>query len=320
MASLITKGLKQASNGEPTTRVAARGLSLYRQSSEEKQVSILSTLLEKVKTFAKGSKHSFLTVLQSNDYISAHSWLQASCKAIHKEIQLLKNTKQDLSTNDMITLQRIYQQVYNISRACGPPPLPQDTSKSGGTFVLRSVPADNSCLFHCFKRIYKCTETTQQLRQQCIQYVNKNKEELSMIAGEEFVSEYENMMKQENTWGGAFEINSQCKMRRVKITLFDLINKCEQTFGDDNDDLEPFTAAFIVRVDGNHFDYLAWIENGCNERTVFSVYDDAAKRRARIRARKIQEETTTGGNDGSEWRVDGEVIKRKPTLRQSSWE
>ena len=61
----------------------------------------------------------------------------------------------------------------------------------------------------------------------------------------------------------------------------------------------------------------ASLDNPC---TVFSVYDDAAKRRARRRARKIQEETTTGGNDGSEWRVDGEVIKRKPTLRQSSWE
>jgi hypothetical protein len=193
--------------------------------------------------------------------------------------------------------------------------VPADTSKNGGRFVQRRVPADNSCLFHCIQRIYRSGNSPQAIRRQCVDYVNSNKQELSMVAGTEFVNAYEKSMGDDKTWGGAFEINAQCVLRRVRITLFDCANTNEQTFGDS---LTALTAAYIIRVDGNHFDYLAYVEDHQDDRNVFSIYDETARRRARRKARQIQESSANGGGR-NEWRVDGQ-IKSVPMLRQTSWE
>ena len=311
--------LKQPSNGETSTAVAAKGLSLYRAASFEEATSTpaeqdyrspTTELLQKITSFAKQAQASFLEHLRSSEYCGAHSWLLQSCMDLHNELASLQRHS---NATELAQLKQAQQQLYQISRAGGPPPLPSDVAHSGGKFVPRRVPADNSCLFHCFKGIYKTQDTLLELRLQCIDYVNTNKQELSMVAGTEFVSDYDTSMSLDTTWGGAFEINVQCQLRRVRITLFDLINKSEQTFQCDQQ--QPLTAAFLVRVDGNHFDYMGWTEsNAMINQTVFSIYDETALRRARRCARHLGNRTVDG-----EWRRDGEIIAA-PLLRQTSWD
>ena len=305
--------LKQASNGEETTSVAARGRDLYRSTSTEDVANnVVNSLSERIAAFVSNVKEEFCTRLSRTDYLSAHGWIQAACQEYFNEITFLETTRLSQMADKQLSLQllqRLKQTMYNVSRACGPPPLPLEAGDFH--FRQRHVPADNSCLFHCIKRIYKCSESTMEIRRQCVDHVLRNTVALSMIAGEEFVSEYEDDMLKESTWGSAFEINVQCILRRVRITLFDLISKSEQTFGDAADgNQSPLTAAFLLRVDGNHYDYLSWVGNQEDEeRTVFSVYDETARRRARRFALSLSP---------GDWRVDGEK-KAPPTLRQSSW-
>ena len=272
------------------------------------------SLAAKIQTFVETAQVHFLEQLTTHEYNEAHAWLQHQCQKLHNEIQFNIVTTKSRQA-ELQQLHQLQHQLRLVLRATGPPPVPADTSKNGGRFVQRRVPADNSCLFHCIQRIYRSGNTTQAIRRQCVDYVNSNKKELSMVAGTDFVNEYEKLMGDDKTWGGAFEINAQCVMRRVRITLFDCANTNEQTFGDS---LTALTAAYIIRVDGNHFDYLAYVEDNQDDRNVFSIYDETARRRARRKARQIQESSANGGGR-NEWRVDGQ-IKSVPMLRQTSWE
>jgi hypothetical protein len=289
--------------------VAARGRDLYRSASDDdaNDTNVVKSLSEKITAFVTTIKQEFCSRLEATDYLQAHTWMQAECKEYFNRIVFLEKARDGhLSQSEMELIQPLKQTMYSVSRACGPPPLPVDTESR---FKQRNVPADNSCLFHCIKRIYRCQENTMKLRQQCVDHVLRHKEELSVIAGEDFVSDYEEEMLNEDTWGSAFEINVQCILRRVRITLFDLISKSEQTFGNTVDGPEPLTAAFLLRVDGNHYDYLSWVGNEEDERTVFSIYDETARRRAR----RFAVSQCPG-----DWRVDGEK-RAPPVLRQSSW-
>ena len=311
--------LKQTSTGEPTKFAAARGKSLLQRSlSNEEQPNlrpVVQQLTQNINTFSNNAKTEFLNQLSTNEYLNAHHWLQSTCKKYFNEINFAMETSK--SFTDLQHLQHLQQQMIQLSRTVGPPPLPLESSSN---FICRHVPADNSCLFHCINKIYNSKQqtipTTQDIRQQCIQYVNINKTELSMTAGEEFVAEYAQLMGQDTTWGGAFEIYIQVELRQVRIVLFDVINKNEQTFNPSNG-MEPLTVAYLVRVDGNHFDYLAWCDPSRNtaDRNVFSIYDACARRRARRAARELS--TTEQRNE--DWRVEGSITK-KPMLRQTSWQ
>ena len=312
MASLT---LKQASTVVEDCKMASLSLKQASSTSSvtnkhvEDPPTPFTPLSAKIQTFAETAMDRFIEKLTTLEYNEAHAWLKHQCQTLHNEIQF----KNIVAANS--TPETLVNQLHLVLRATGPPPVPADTSKNGGRFVQRRVPADNSCLFHCIQRIYRSGNTPQAIRRQCVDYVNSNKQELSMVAGTEFVNAYEKSMGDDKTWGGAFEINAQCVLRRVRITLFDCANTNEQTFGES---LTALTAAYIIRVDGNHFDYLAYVEDHQDDRNVFSIYDETARRRARRKARQIQESSANGGGR-NEWRVDGQ-IKSVPMLRQTSWE
>ena len=337
MASL---SLKQASTVVEDCKMASLSLKQASSTSSvtnkhvEDPPTPFTPLSAKIQTFAETAMERFIEKLTTLEYNEAHAWLKHQCQTLHNEIQFknivaAKSTPktlvkpqsfsekqlESLAKSRQAEFQQLKHQLHLVLRATGPPPVPADTSKNGGRFVQRRVPADNSCLFHCIQRIYRSGNSPQTIRRQCVDYVNSNKQELSMVAGTEFVNAYEKSMGDDKTWGGAFEINAQCVLRRVRITLFDCANTNEQTFGES---LTALTAAYIIRVDGNHFDYLAYVEDHQDDRNVFSIYDETARRRARRKARQIQESSANGGGR-NEWRVDGQ-IKSVPMLRQTSWE
>jgi hypothetical protein len=299
--------LKQTSTGEATQTVAARGLILFRHSSPA-----LNSLSEQINTFDMNLKVTFIETLNSTlEYAQAHAVVHSTCQKFFNDIKFSLQTH--TSTQDQTALQKLQQRVICLSRSIGPPPLHRVVTGTS-CFRIRHVPADNSCLFHCFQRLYRGQESTQELRQQCCQYVKAHKDELSMTAGEEFVTEYATSMGRDTTWGSAFEIFIQCQLRRCRIVLFDVVSRNEQTFNCE-DGIEPLTVAYLIRVDGNHFDYLAWTsDSGQDDRQVFSIWDEIALRRSRRVVRQV-----VGDRADEVWRIDGKETS-KPMLRQASWQ
>ncbi len=277
----------------------------------------LALAQSRVSDMLTGGKEKFRHLVETDGYEAAHTWLQNKVGDICSFL-----AKYEAETSGSKTLQMkeeleyLKKQLLFLSRAGGPPPVPEIV-KGEEHFICRKVPADNSCLFHCFDALFGKTsksrsqEGAQSWRRRCASFVSSKKTELELVYGSNFVQNYGKEILSRSTWGGAVEIDIVSKLCRSKMKLFDLLNKNELTFECPG----ATSMSFLILVDGNHYDYLAY-SDGVHDQTLFSIHDAAALRRAR---RFVVQLVRLGGSGAHPWRIDG-VLTEAPILRQTSWQ
>lgn len=126
---------------------------------------------------------------------------------------------------------------------------------SQGTFVVRKVPDDNSCLFHAVSGLLGGVHRSKvsDLRQIVADAVGSD----SGTYGEAFLGrsndEYRAWILSEAAWGGAIELGILARYFQVEIGAFDVQTMRLDRYGEGND----FKTVGYLIYSGIHYDYLA---------------------------------------------------------------
>lgn len=121
-----------------------------------------------------------------------------------------------------------------------------------GTFVLRIMPDDNSCLFRAVgSAIMGGMDTMTELRSIVAQTIQANPDVYSEAVLEKKADDYCRWIQQENSWGGAIELSILSKHFDIEICSIDV-----QTLRVDRFNEGPPTRCVLV-YSGIHYDTIA---------------------------------------------------------------
>ena len=138
-------------------------------------------------------------------------------------------------------------------------PVEEDTSG----FVVRQMPPDGSCLFHCLSYIFreKDRDGQQVMRGLVSQYITNHADALAAELGEDFVLIYPQQVLMTDVWGGGVDLALFARMFRSEIIVFDAGTGKPSTFCPPPDDAAggPRPRAFLLYEGSNHYDLLAWV-------------------------------------------------------------
>lgn len=131
-----------------------------------------------------------------------------------------------------------------------PPEIP--SSEHSGTFVLRIMPDDNSCLFRAVgSALMGGMDTMAELRSVVAQTIQENPDTYSEVVLEKKPDDYCRWIQNENSWGGGIELSILSKHFDIEICSIDV-----QTLRVDKFNEGPPTRCVLV-YSGIHYDTIA---------------------------------------------------------------
>lgn len=122
----------------------------------------------------------------------------------------------------------------------------------GGTFILRIMPDDNSCLFRAVgNAVVGGMDTMTELRSVVAQTIQANRGEYSVAVLEKSPDDYCRWIQNENSWGGGIELSILSKHFDVEICSIDVQTLRVDRFN------EGASTRCIVVYSGIHYDTIA---------------------------------------------------------------
>ena len=122
-------------------------------------------------------------------------------------------------------------------------------------FIVRKVPADNSCCFHSCAYVLKDKSRSgaSGLRQQVAEAVMMHPQKFTTAYLGQRNEEYVRWIMNPDTWGGAIELDILSFLYQTVIHALDLESLRSQSFGKD----QGYTTEAYVVYTGTHYDALA---------------------------------------------------------------
>ncbi|MCJ1355419.1 MAG: ubiquitin-specific protease otu1 [Icmadophila ericetorum] len=131
-----------------------------------------------------------------------------------------------------------------------PPEIPIPPYNS--TLVLRIMPDDNSCLFRAFNSAYMgAMDNMHELRSIIAQYIQANKSDYPAVVLEKDPDDYCKWIQEENSWGGAIELDILSKHFDIEICSIDVQSLRVDKFNDGQ------SSRCILVYSGIHYDVIA---------------------------------------------------------------
>ncbi|KAL2862918.1 ubiquitin-specific protease OTU1 [Aspergillus lucknowensis] len=122
----------------------------------------------------------------------------------------------------------------------------------GGTFVLRVMPDDNSCLFRAVSTALLGGEDAMtELRSVVAEAIQNNPNEYPKVVLEKEPDEYCRWIKNENSWGGAIELSILSKHFDIEICSIDVQSLAKVRFN------EGQSRRCVLVYSGIHYDTIA---------------------------------------------------------------
>jgi ubiquitin thioesterase OTU1 len=138
----------------------------------------------------------------------------------------------------------------NRKSADDPPEVP--SPEHNGTFVLRVMPDDNSCLFRAVSTALLGGEDAMtELRSIVAEEIQNNPDEYPKVVLEKDPDDYCRWIKNENSWGGAIELSILSKHFGVEIWTIDVQSLAPVRFN------EGQSQRCILVYSGIHYDTIA---------------------------------------------------------------
>lgn len=119
-------------------------------------------------------------------------------------------------------------------------------------FVRRTVPGDNSCLFHACAYVLKDKSRSlgPSLRQECAEVVLANPQKYDAALLGQPPRDYVDWILRPTSWGGAIELSILSFLYQTEIIALDLESATMQRFGEG----ENYSLRAFVVYTGKHFD------------------------------------------------------------------
>ncbi|KAL0477393.1 ubiquitin thioesterase OTU1 [Acrasis kona] len=200
-----------------------------------------------------------------------------------------------IKSGEQLTLKKSGSQTGIIQGYSVGPYVPISSPKS--LFVRRTMPSDNSCLFHSCSYVLKNKSRTnaQELRQLCANIVAENpKKYNNAFLGMPNLS-YTTWILNKDTWGGAIELSILSDYFSTEIVAFDTANMREDKYGENRD----YSTRALIVYTGNHYDALALVENpgssDYHDQVIFNTRDEHVMKKARDYAFEQYQKHLGGG-------------------------
>lgn len=153
-----------------------------------------------------------------------------------------------------------------------------------GVFFRRSMPGDNSCLFHSCAYILKDKSRSlgPELRRECAEVVLANPEKFTTALLGQPPAHYASWILQPSSWGGAVELMILAFVYQTEIIALDIESGTVQRFGE----TEGYSVRGFVVYTGKHYDAIGVsnpLKSGGSDRddqVLFNPRDDRILERA----------------------------------------
>lgn len=191
----------------------------------------------------------------------------------------------------------------------------------GGYFEKKTMPRDNSCLFHSIYHLLVINAASSSSSSSSIKSPFALRELIAnMVACDPtkyntvFLGSpnelYQQHILNENTWGGAVEINIFSQHFQAEIIAFDATYLREDVYGEGL----GYSRRVFLLYSGDHYDALVYrVSNASTEeKKIFSVKDQHAWARARDYIEELHQEAVKSGTATlqKEWRSNSHIKKR----------
>jgi len=135
-------------------------------------------------------------------------------------------------------------------------PAPGFVGVSDGSVIRRVIPDDNSCLFHAISYVLenKANDKVSQLRNIIAKEIANDPISYNEGILGKTPRDYQNWIKQNNSWGGSVELNIFAKHYKTEIMAYDITRNRGNLFAEE----QGFTSRVYLIYDGIHYDCLVW--------------------------------------------------------------
>eukprot|EP00761_Pharyngomonas_kirbyi_P014127 gb/GECH01014157.1/.p1 GENE.gb/GECH01014157.1/~~gb/GECH01014157.1/.p1 ORF type:complete len:271 (+),score=74.29 gb/GECH01014157.1/:1-813(+) len=171
-------------------------------------------------------------------------------------------------------------------------------SDKKGSFVRRTVPPDNSCLFHaCSYVLYdKSRSHGSELRNLVANIVQENPHKFSSSFLGMPNLEYVHLIGHPDMWGGAIELRILSDYFKTEIVAFDCQTTREDHYGEENN----YSTRVLLIYTGRHYDALALAPFGgapeTRDQVRFNSRDNFVLAKAREMVQEEFEKQFSGGS------------------------
>lgn len=145
----------------------------------------------------------------------------------------------------------------------------------GGIITLRSIPDDNSCLFHSISYAFsKNMYTPNDLRYRVASYIKQHQDFYNEAILGRKVNDYCEWICKPNTWGGSIEMNILSEILEIQIDSIQISTLRIDSFGEDKN----YKSRIILFYGGIHYDAAAVTEasdrlDRSKDLTLFNIID-----------------------------------------------
>lgn len=184
-----------------------------------------------------------------------------------------------LRDGEMVTVQKGEAQVRQGSTDGKYVPPADDRA----VFVRRTMPSDNSCLFHACAYLLHDKSRTEgpNLRKKCAEIVLANPDKFTTALLGQPPALYAQWLLQPTSWGGAIELMILSFLSQTEIIALDIESGRMERFGE----MENFSVRGFVVYTGKHYDAIAMANpfataHERDDQVLFNPRDDKVLQRA----------------------------------------